>query len=48
VLRWLGWDIASIERVSALEAHQRDVLCVEVVELGAAAAAVNDVRGSLP
>jgi hypothetical protein len=37
VLRWLGWDVASIERVSALEAHQRDVLYVEVVELGAAA-----------
>lgn len=34
VLRWLGWDVASIERVSALEAHQRDVLYVEVVELG--------------
>jgi hypothetical protein len=36
VLRWLGWDVASIERVSALQAHQRDVLRVEVVDLGAA------------
>jgi hypothetical protein len=38
VLRWLGRDVASIERVSQFVSHPRDVLYAEVVAPGGYAA----------